>query len=425
VRRRILVASVAVTALAILLFGIPLALAVRSRYHDQEQLELERAATVAIAALPAGLDGRVDVPQVEPTLDLAVYGTDGQLLAGRGPRTADQPVRAAIGGVEHRGDSSGDLVVAVPVLDGSSVVGVVRAAEPATETESLVRRAWVAMAGLGLLAMSVAAVVASGLAKRLAGPVLQLRDAAARLGDGDFTSRPPPSGVPEVDEVARALAVTGARLGEALDRERAFSGDASHQLRTPLTSLRIAVDAEMAAPSTDRAAFLASLGDELDRLDATVDELLTIARSDAVDRAPLDVDAALERAAARARRVLRTGRRRVRVEPTITTGHPHVSAAALDHAMAVLVDNAIEHGAGSLTLGAHDLAGAVVLTVADDGPGVSDRAIAFPGPVGNPSGPAIGLSLARRLVEAEGGRLLLRDVGPHPVFEILLPLPGA
>ncbi len=422
-RRRILGASVAVTALAVVVFGVPLALAARSRYHDQELLELERAATVAIASLPDPFEGRVVLPQVEDSLDLATYGTDGARLGGDGPRVADRAVRDALDGDEHRSDSGGDLVVAVPIVDDGSVTGVVRAAEPSADTATLVRNSWLAMAGLGVVAVAIAAVVANALAKRLAGPVLQLRDAAVRLGDGDFSSRPPPSGVAEVDEVARALAVTGTRLGEALDRERAFSGDASHQLRTPLTSLRLAVDAEAASPSADHGAFLVSLGEELDRLDATIDELLTIARSDGVDRRPLDVDAALERAAARARRALRTGRRRVRVEPTTTHGRPRVSAAAIDHALAVLVDNAVEHGAGPVTIGVHELPGAIVLSVADAGAGVDHRASAFAGRSAPSGEPGLGLALARRLVEAEGGRLNLRTEGPNPVFEILLPVP--
>lgn len=422
-RRRILVASLAVTTLAVVLFGVPLALAARSRYLDLELLELERAATVAIASLPPQIDDTVTVPEVEDSLDLAVYDTNGHRLAGSGPARADRAVREALAGDEHRTDSGGDLVVAVPIVDGTVVLGVVRAAEPAADTARLVRNAWLAMTGLGILAIGIAALAANELAKRLAGPVLELRDAAAELGDGDFSSRPPPSGIAEVDEVARALAATGARLGEALERERAFSGDASHQLRTPLTSLRLAIDAEATAPSADRAAFLASLGDDLDRLDATVDELLTIARADDVERGPLDVDAALERAAARARCVLRTGGRKVRVEATITRVRPHVSGAAIDHALAVLVDNAIEHGAGPVTIGAHELPGALVLSVADAGSGVEDRAVAFSGRPDRASDAGLGLTLARRLVEAEGGRLNLRDVGPNPVFEILLPAP--
>ena len=100
----------------------------------------------------------------------------------------------------------------------------------------------------------------------------------------------------------------------------------------------------------------------------------------------------------------------------------HCSAAAIGQALDVLADNAVQHGAGTVRLGTHELPGALVISVGDDGPGVADRHAAFAGRTDGSDQAGIGLGLARRLVEGEGGRLLLRNLGSGPVFEIVLPV---
>lgn len=419
-KQRILASTVLVTLLAVAVFGVPLALAVRSRYLDQTELELERAANLALASVPADLSsGTVHLPRVESSLSLALYDSTGHRVDGAGPDTADPLVRQALTGDEASGSSEGDLVAAIPVLaDDGRTVGALRAAEPADVTAKEFRQAWLVMVGLAALAVAVSALVARGLASRLVEPVSDLRDAAVRLGDGDFTSRAAPSGIDELDEVADALGSTAERLGELVERERAFSSEASHQLRTPLTSLRLAIERELDAPSADPREALASALDDLDRLDATVEHLLLIARGTNQDNGPLNAGALLNRAANRVERLLTVEGREVRIEAAPCDGSSHASAAAIGQALDVLVDNAITHGGGTVLLGSHDLAGAVVISVTDDGPGIDDRHEAFSQSTGN----GIGLALARRLVEGEGGRLLLRSTGPRPVFEIVLPV---
>lgn len=419
-RRRIFASTILVTLLAVVLFGVPLALAVRSRYLDQTELELERAADLAAATLPADFtQPGVELPSVESSLVLGVYDTSGQRVAGDGPITADPLVRRALTGTEASGSDRGNLVAAIPVAVDGRTVGALRAAEPASVTAAEFRSAWLVMAGLAALALALSALVARNLASRLAEPVSDLRDAAVRLGDGDFTSRAPSSGIAELDEVASALSTTAERLGELLEREQAFSAEASHQLRTPLTSLRLAIEQEADRPAADRGQLLESVIADLDRLEATVEHLLAIARGHPQDRGPLDIEALIDGAAARVERLLTADQRSFELGP-IDQGPPaHASAAAIGQALAVLVDNAVAHGKGAVRLGTHRLPGALVISVSDDGPGVTDRVSVF---AGRPTAPGrIGLAMARRLVEGEGGRLLLRAVGPQPVFEIVLP----
>ena len=102
---------------------------------------------------------------------------------------------------------------------------------------SRTHRAWLVTALIALGAMLVAVLLARWQARRLTRPVDTLVESAERLGEGDFAVRNTPSGIEELDHVGGALDRTAVRLGELIARERAFSADASHQLRTPITGL--------------------------------------------------------------------------------------------------------------------------------------------------------------------------------------------
>jgi signal transduction histidine kinase len=97
-----------------------------------------------------------------------------------------------------------------------------------------------------------------------------------------------------------------------------------------------------------------------------------------------------------------------------------VSASAVRQVLDVVLANASEHGAGSVMLRARSAPGAIVIDVADEGPGVADIGAPFERRSGE--GHGIGLALARTLAEAEGGRLVLERPGPNPVFSLVLPI---
>ena len=98
----------------------------------------------------------------------------------------------------------------------------------------------------------------------------RLRDAAVDLGDGDFTIDVPRSGVPELDQAGQAMTATARRLDDLVSRERAFSADASHQLRTPIAGLRAAIQTELAFPRPDRTEVLREAISDIDRLERTM-----------------------------------------------------------------------------------------------------------------------------------------------------------
>ena len=126
------------------------------------------------------------------------------------------------------------------------------------------------LAALAVGVLMIGAAIGYVLAGRLARPVRRLRDAAVDLGDGDFTIDVPRSGVPELDQAGQAMTATARRLDDLVSRERAFSADASHQLRTPIAGLRAAIQTELAFPRPDRTEVLREAISDIDRLERTM-----------------------------------------------------------------------------------------------------------------------------------------------------------
>jgi signal transduction histidine kinase len=423
-RLRILLAIVSVTAVAVILFGVPLAFALSDLYHEQEVNRLARAAADAAEQLPAASpsnDRPVELPQ-STFRRVALYGIDGHRLAGRGPRTADAVVRAALHGDVRDADVGDALVVGTPVTRSNGVAGALRVEVPRSLVSDRARTAILVMAGIGALVVAVSAVFASWQARRLARPVDRLARAAKRLGDGDFTVRSEPSGVPEVDAVSAALSATAARLDQMLTRERTFSEDASHQLRTPLTGLRIGLEGARLDPSTGRAEIIDTALIQVDRLERTIDDLLTLAREVPTDRPQVDLRPVLTSLDDVWRgRLASDGRPlRVIVDPELPA--VKISDRSMRQVLDVLVDNAWRHGSGEIVVHARGTASGVVVEVTDEGDGVEgDTERIFQRTVSGSTHHGIGLALARSLAEADGLRLSLVDPGPRPVFAVFVP----
>ncbi|MCA1842113.1 MAG: HAMP domain-containing histidine kinase [Actinobacteria bacterium] len=423
-RRRILTAMVAVTAVAVLLFAVPLGVAASRLFRSREVTRLEREATRAAGALPAtGLRGPdvVELPKGPGGVVLALYDTAGRLATGSGPARGGDAVAGAVAGRVTAHRDGAWLAVAVPVHDDEQVVGAARAAVPWEAVAARTRAAWLAMLGLGVLAVAVAAGLAWWQARTLVAPVDELAAAAVRLGDGDFAIRLPGGRTPEADRAAAALNRTAGRLGDLVARERAFSADASHQLATPLTSLRLGLESALLTPGADHRAAVADALDEVDRLQRSVATLLALARDEVSAQASCDVARTCAEAADRCRGPLAAAGRPLRVDVEAGLPPARCSPDALHEVLHVLVDNATRHGGGEVRLRARGAGRGVVIEVEDEGPGVDGDAAAIFERRSSPSGGlGIGLALARALAEAHGGRLQLRRAGPRPVFALAL-----
>ncbi|MEI2652675.1 MAG: HAMP domain-containing sensor histidine kinase [Microthrixaceae bacterium] len=368
-RRRILTAIVGVTALATIVLTLPLVFLMASREHNDSDRELTLVAEQVANELTSDSDfsaSGLELPRIDDALiTVGVYLPDGELVAGEGPTPADELTRSA--GVLSSLDNVDDHRVLVrPIVEREQKVAVIRVAEPLSEAERKIWRDILVLVGIDAAALIVAAVVGSWVTSRLVRPLRAIRDDAVRLGEGDFSIVPTPSGIDELDATAGALADTAARLDGVLQRERSFTADASHQLRTPLTSLRLVIETELQSPGTDPAPVLDEALGEIDRLERTITTLLRVARDQPVTRAPLDIDQWLDTVVGRWQAVLDERGRSI----TGTTGvgvSPRVSLSVLDQIADILLQNAVQHGRGQVRIDVAEEADHVVITVTDEG----------------------------------------------------------
>ena len=418
--KRIILAIVAVTAVAEILFAVPLALTIQHRLHDQDRLELTQLAALAASRVVGGKLVLASVPGPEREQRLGLYDTSGRLVDGAGPERPESPAAAALNDRVITTHQDGWLVVTVPVVSGGTVGGFVRSAEPLSAGASRVHLVWLQLGALGALALALSAIAASALGRRLTRPLEHLGRDAARIGEGDFTVTAGRTGLPEIDSVGLNLSRTAERVSSLFAREQAFTADASHQLRSPLTGLRVTLEGELAHPRPDRQEAITQALTDVERLETTIEGLLALARDTASERAPVDLTGMLDDLQRRWHAPFATAGRRLTVDPGEGVAAPTVSATALAHVLDVLMDNARRHGGGDVVVQARSLPGAVSLSVTDHGPGIADPATVFERRHSAAVGTGIGLALARRLTEAEGGRLRLRDADEGTTFEVTL-----
>jgi signal transduction histidine kinase len=260
------------------------------------------------------------------------------------------------------------------------------------------------MAALAVIIIVAVSALALLLVRRLTAPVNRLAEAARRLEAGDFAVAPEASGIEELDTAGVALASAARRLEAVLARERALTADVTHQLKTPLTALRIELEAGAERPSGPSATRTLA---EVDRIESTIASILTLARDSETVRAPIDLTPVAAAAFGEwTRRAQAAGRTmRFLADPTPTS--VRVSPIALRQIVDVLIDNAIRHGAGLITLAVLQIAGGVEVTVSDEGTSALDAETISRRRSPSAEGHGIGLALARSLAEAEGGRLNL------------------
>jgi signal transduction histidine kinase len=415
---------VVVVAVAVVGFGVPLGVGASRLYRSREVSRLQREADRVEAAVPddgIGPGLRLPTPR-EPRVRLAVYDRTGARIAGRGPASGGRLVLAALRGRIDDDHEAGWLVVAAPIHGEDGIAGAVRADVPWDVVAEDVTESWLLMVAVALAAVGIAGVLAWWQTSRLVGPIVGLTGLAVRLGEGDFAARVEPAGVPEIDGAGQALNRTAERLGELLGRERAFTADVSHQLNTPLTSLRLSLESALMTPGGDDRAAIEEALAQLERLQATVSTLLAMARDAApVAGPPADVIAVCAEVADRFRASLPAGRQ-LRLDVPATELRTRVPADVLREIVAVLVENGCRHGAGTVTVAVRVVGRGVVVEVSDEGAGVrGDPARVFERHQPDAAGHGIGLALARSLAEAHEARLELTRPGDHPRFAVALP----
>jgi signal transduction histidine kinase len=281
--------------------------------------------------------------------------------------------------------------------------------------------------GLGLLvvALITATILARSMAKRAARPVEELAEAAGRLGTGDPRPLSKRYGLTELDRVADGLDSAARRVTHLLTADHSLAVDASHQLRTPLTALSMRLEELVVAaddPDVVREEATAALS-QAERLAEVVTQLLSPARRVAagsgslisVDKIVLQQMTEWEPAFRRAgRKMVLMGESRL---------HAYVTEGGLAQVIATLLDNALMHGKGTVTIRRSQAARSVVIEVEDEGEGIPAELVSRifdRGVSDRPEGTGLGLSLARTMAAADGGRVVLARRKP-PVFAVFLP----
>jgi len=292
---------------------------------------------------------------------------------------------------------------------------------------------WLYLIGLGGAAMAAAVLIAIYFARWVGRPLARLDAAARKIADGDLSVRAKTRyGPPELRRMAATFNMMAGRLETLVHAHRAMLADASHQLRTPLTALRLRLDLLAVDSSPATAAELAGAQEEIARLSRLVDGLLATARAESLTEQLEEID------------VVEVVRERVDAwhpvgdshgvkliaEPASSPG-PLVALGAghLEQILDNLIDNAIEaigDAAGTVRVAAARAEAGVMLTVADDGPGMTPQArsrafLRFSS--GSQSGTGLGLAIVHRLVTANGGTIRLADT-PGGGLTVEVEFPG-
>jgi signal transduction histidine kinase len=408
VQRRLLISTLAVAVVAVLLLGVPLAFVLSRLQVSEVSGQLSRDA----ATLARGLQERVNSGLPADAMQQARSLSDRYVLIRQNSGTeisiGEKPPRHHT--IMEQAAST-DFAVTVEAND-SYVSGKVYGA-------------LVLIGSLALLALAVAVILALIQARRLARPMEELARAADRLGSGDARPLGRRYGVQELDRVAEGLDGSAQRITDLLAAERDFAVDASHQLRTPLTALSMRLEEMVAAadyPDVVREEGAAALT-QTERLAEVVSQLLGRARR-SITGAP--VLASVDEIVAQQVIEWEPAFRRVnrKLEVTGAKGlHAYATPGGAAQVIATLLDNALVHGAGAVTIRTSQTRRSVVVEVRDEGSGVPPELVPriFERSVsGAPGGTGLGLALARTLAATDGGQVVL--VRPRPaVFALFLP----
>jgi len=395
--------AAAVTGAVVLAFCIPLSLFIRSVAYDRAidgaELQARSLAAELFTVSEEATDARIwRLANGATGTAATVYLANGQVLQESQGSPSVVPASVRAGRAATIATPTGGREVWVPVRGPSAAVAVM-VRVPAGLLTRGVAREWTLLFGGGVLLVLIAIVLADWMGRAIVRPISDLEEVTHRLSDGDMERRVVPAGPYEVAEVGRAVNELADRIDSLLTSARMAGADLGHRLRTPLTALRLDIEA---LPDHKTKAALAR---DLESLEAAVNRLIRETREPPPPRKHADLPGAIRNRMAFWAVLARSQSRRLAVEAPSRHVEVALDIDELEAAIDALVSNIFAHtpeGTG-FRVELRQTAPASrswTLVVEDDGPPVST---APPVPTRDASGTGLGLDIVRRTAERAGG----------------------
>lgn len=454
-RWRFVVAMIGVVALVVLSFDYPLVRYLSGVERDRIVTAMERDAYVLAGrasrtALIGGAANRQAA--IELMTDFArknretaaIIDAGGYLVASTD--VSAEPgssymnrveVEAAVAGEFSSGVREsvtlGDPIVyvAVPIVFGERVLGAVRLTSPKAaideEVDEQIRRLVIA----AVVSLVFAAAVAVGLSRLLTRPVNALRRNVDEIAEGNLETDVTVGGPGEIRHLSSAFARMAERVNNMLHRQRAFAGDAAHQMRSPLTSIRLRLEQALASVDTDTRVtrqHLEAALEDADRMADLTENLLRLARTEGAEltKEEFDLISELEAAVEQWEPLAQESRMEIHFD-RVDVGTVRTSRLALREIIGNFLDNAISYSPeeSRITISVLPVPGGIEVVVGDEGPGMSDedRERAFDRfwrGTSEVRGSGLGLAIVSQLAENAGLRVVLRAGGRGGIDAVVM-----
>jgi signal transduction histidine kinase len=365
--------------------------------------------------------------------------TDTKVLRTSEPRSMrDRPEFAeALNGnfaaVSRKSSTLGysSLFVAAPISSAGQILGASRVSIPTLGIDQRLAVQRTRLIGFGLAMAALVTALAVALSRWIGRPIAQLEAATRQFGTGDLAARAPISrGPADIRQLAGEFNTMAVRLDDLVNTQQAFVADASHELRSPLTAIRLQIEAmEYDTPEGTGLRRLRAL-DEVGRLSRNVDGLLLLARQDQpVSQGTITNLSQLATERATFWSSLLEERGLLLVLAVANDLYAHVSPDRFVTTFDNLISNAIDAAppGSKISVAAESIAETVVVHIIDNGPGMSadQRVAAFDrfwratNKRTALGGSGLGLAIARKLVAADHGTIRLDAVSPHGIAAVV------
>jgi two-component system, OmpR family, sensor kinase len=438
-RLRLMAALTYVLLLAVIALAVPLAInlsarvkaEVRTQAQAQGDLVAATAAdllepttrrNLAILARTAAVSVRGRVVIVD-SQGIVLADSAGVAALGRSYKSRPE-FQAALRGrqiqLERSSLTLGQqiLATAVPIIHNGRVVGAARVTQSIGAVNDAVRRAQLGLVLIATIVLALGLVAGAVIARQVARPLRRLEGVARRVANGDLRARASLEGSREQRSLADSFNEMTGRIARLVQAHRGFVADASHQLRTPLTALRLRLEAVKAVGvSHAGSAELDAALVEVDRLARTVDELLVLSRAgerqlvgSSLDLGELAASAVERWRSSVSARGMKLRHRRGGEETSVWAAR-----ADVERALDILIENAVNYSPSGAPMTLVSAPGRV--EVRDRGPGVPaderdavfDRFHRGNAGLAGPPGSGLGLAIARELIRGWGGDVTIED----------------